>query len=208
MPFTGTRTTSSSWPRSTTGCARVRFYIHALKLALDHGLPIRALPRLMNGFSVLCSSSASGRAFILFPWRLTGRHIAAAATVIYALDAVLLAGQRVAWHADAAGAHVLGFCNARGFARATDEPGWQSRHFAGFMALALACACVAFALKADMALSGGALLAILILDWRSSACTPAARLRGRRAGRGRRIYFRCSMPSVARGPSTGCRGSE
>src|SRR5260221_7742000 len=57
-------------------------YIHALKLALDHGLPIRALPKLMNGFSVVCSSVCLGGLYFLFR-RLTDRHIAAAATAMY-----------------------------------------------------------------------------------------------------------------------------
>ena len=138
-------------------------YIHALKLALDHGLPIRALPKLMTGFSIVCSSACLVGLYFLFR-RLTGGHVAARATVIYALTPCFWLGS--VYGMPTLPALTFWVFATLAFARATDEPVWQSRRFAGFIALALALACVAFALKADMALSGGALLAVLILGRR------------------------------------------
>jgi hypothetical protein len=52
------------------------------------------------------------------------------------------------------------------FAAATDEPDLKTPRFLGFMALALFLAFIAFALKADMVLSGGALIAVLLFHRR------------------------------------------
>jgi len=52
------------------------------------------------------------------------------------------------------------------FARATDEPKLSSEPFAAYLSLSLVLTCIAIALKADMALCGGALLTVLLLERR------------------------------------------
>src|SRR5450432_293612 len=134
-------------------------YIHSLKLALDHRLPIRALPWLMNGVSVALSSVCLVGLYFLFR-RLSSPRVAAAATFMYALTPCF-------WLGSVYGMPTLPSLTfwvfaTLAFARATDEPDWRDHHFYGFMALALLLASIAFALKADMALSSGALLTVLI----------------------------------------------
>jgi dolichyl-phosphate-mannose-protein mannosyltransferase len=134
-------------------------YIHTLKLALDHRLPIRALPALMNGASVVLSSACLIGLYLLFR-RLSGPAVAAAATCMYALTPCFWLGS--VYGMPTLPALTFWVFGTLAFARATDEPDWQKPQFVGFMALALVLASIAFALKADMALSGGALLTILI----------------------------------------------
>ena len=138
-------------------------YIRSLKFALDHGLPFRALPGLMNGVSVLLSSVCLVGLYLLFR-RLSNPRVAAAATFMYALTPCFWLGS--VYGMPTLPALTFWVFATLAFARASDELNWQSPHFAGFMALALVLASIAFALKADMALSAGALLAILIFHRR------------------------------------------
>ena len=138
-------------------------YIHSLKLALDHGLPIRALPGLMNGVSVAASSACLVGLYFLFRRLSEPRH-AALAVFIYALTPAFWLGS--VYGMPTLPALTFWVFSVLAFARATDEPSFRTPRFAGFMALSLALAGAAFALKADMALSCGALLTILIIHRR------------------------------------------
>lgn len=139
-------------------------YIQSLKLALDHGLPIRALPGLMNGASVLLSSACSVGLYFLFR-RLSNAKVAALATVLYGLTPCF-------WLGSVYGMPTLPSLTfwvfaVLAFARATDEPKLNSEPFAAYLSLSLVLTCIAIALKADMALCGGALITVLLLERRA-----------------------------------------
>lgn len=139
-------------------------YIQCLKLALDHGLPIRALPGLMNGASVLFSSACSVGLDFLFR-RFSNTKIAALATVLYGLTPCF-------WLGSVYGMPTLPSLTfwafaVLAFARATDEPKLNSEPFAAYLSLSLVLTCIAIALKADMALCGGALFTVLLLKRRA-----------------------------------------
>ncbi|MET0795641.1 MAG: glycosyltransferase family 39 protein [Polyangiaceae bacterium] len=134
-------------------------YIHALKLALDHGLRIRSLPFVMNEASVLFSSACLVGLYVLFR-RLTRPAVAAAATVIYAFTPAFWLGS--VYGMPTVLALTCWVFSVVAFAEATDETSFRSGHFFGFFALSAALAGMAFSLKADMALSGGALLLVIL----------------------------------------------
>jgi Dolichyl-phosphate-mannose-protein mannosyltransferase len=139
-------------------------YIHSLKLALDHGLRIRALPQLMNGVSAVSSSACLVGLYFLFR-RLSGVRIAATAVVIYALTPCFWLGS--VYGMPTVPALTFWVFSVLAFARAMDETDGQKRRFFGFLALSLALSCIAFGLKADMALSAGALLTVLLAGQRT-----------------------------------------
>jgi Dolichyl-phosphate-mannose-protein mannosyltransferase len=134
-------------------------YIHALKLALDHGLHIRALPRVMNEASVLLSSACLVGLYLLFR-RLTTPAVAAAATTIYAFTPAFWLGS--VYGMPTVPSLTFWVFAAFVFSRATDQPATDKRNIAGLLALSALLAAIAFSLKADMALSGGALLFVLL----------------------------------------------
>ena len=134
-------------------------YIHGLKLLLDHGLPIHSLPGFMNGASVLSSSACLVGLYVLFR-RLARPAIAAAAVVMYALTPCFWLGS-VYGMPTLPSLTFLVFA-ALAFGAAADLGTLKSPRFAGFIALSALLATLAFALKADMALSSGALLTVLL----------------------------------------------
>jgi hypothetical protein len=139
-------------------------YIHALKSLLDHGLAIRALPRWMNGASVFLSSACLAGLYVLFR-RLSTPAIAAAAVVLYSLTPCFWLGS-VYGMPTLPSLTFLVFA-ALSFAGAADCAAFDPRYlrrprFLGFIALSTVLATIAFSLKADMALSSGALLTVLM----------------------------------------------
>ncbi|MEO6603462.1 MAG: glycosyltransferase family 39 protein [Polyangiaceae bacterium] len=135
-------------------------YIHALKVALDHGLRIRSLPFVMNQGSVLLSSVCSVGLYLVFR-RLTTPAVAAAATVIYAFTPAFWLGS--VYGMPTVPSLACWVFSVLAFAVATDEESIRTRRFASFMALSAVLAGMAFSLKADMVLSGGALLLVLLV---------------------------------------------
>jgi len=134
-------------------------YIHGMKLALDHGLRVRSLPLLMNGLSVVCSSACMVGLYLLFR-QLSTPAIAAAATIVYSLTPCFWLGS--VYGMPTLPALTLLVFSALAFGKAADQPQLRSPRFAGFIALSALLAALAFLLKADMALSSGALLLALI----------------------------------------------
>jgi len=134
-------------------------YIHLLKLALDHGLAVAALPRLMNGASVLFSTVCSLALYFLFR-RFSTRHIAAAAVVIYALTPCFWLGSIYGMPTmPALACWVLALL---AFARASDEPELGAAKTVLYLGLSALFTWLAIALKADMALSAGGFLCVLL----------------------------------------------
>jgi hypothetical protein len=134
-------------------------YIRTLKLLLDHGLAIRALPRWMNSASVFMSSACSVGLYFLFR-RLATPAIAGAAVVLYSLTPAF-------WLGSVYGMPTLPSLTflvfgALAFGAAVDQPTWKSLRFAAFIGLCALLSTTAFALKADMALSSGVLLTVLL----------------------------------------------
>ncbi len=136
-------------------------YIHALRIALDHGLAIRLLPRVINWASVIASSVCSVGMYLLFR-RFTNAAVAAAATVIYALTPCFWLGS--VYGMPTLPALTCWIFATLAFARATDEGNIASRPALAYLGLSAVLAALALALKADMALSAGALLAVLLLE--------------------------------------------
>ncbi|HYP75878.1 MAG TPA: hypothetical protein VER12_07985 [Polyangiaceae bacterium] len=134
-------------------------YIHAMKWLLDHGLRVRSLPLFMNGSSVVCSSACLVGLYLLFR-QLSTPAIAAAATVVYSLTPCFWLGS--VYGMPTLPALTLLVFSALAFGKAADQQSLRSARFAGFIALSALLAALAFALKADMALSSGALLLALI----------------------------------------------
>jgi hypothetical protein len=134
-------------------------YIHSMKLALDHGLSVRSLPLLMNGLSVLASSACMVGLYLLFR-QLSTPAVAAAATVVYSLTPCFWLGS-VYGMPTLPSLTLLVFA-ALAFGKAADQRQLRSWRFAGFLALSALLTALAFSLKADMALSSGALLLALI----------------------------------------------
>jgi hypothetical protein len=135
-------------------------YIHALKLALDHGLPIRALPRVMNEASVLLSSACLTGLYLLFR-RLTNPAIAAAATTLYAFTPAFWLGS--VYGMPTVPSLTFWVFAAQSFGMATDQAIGSSWRTLGLLALSAVLAAIAFSFKADMALSSGALLFVLLV---------------------------------------------
>ncbi|HEY4106242.1 MAG TPA: glycosyltransferase family 39 protein [Polyangiaceae bacterium] len=175
-------------------------YIHLLRIALDHGLAIRSLPKLMNGASVLVSSACMVGLYLLFR-RFSGSRIAAAATVVYAFTPCFWLGS------------VYGMPTLLGlscwifamlaFSRAAEEPKITSPRALQFLALTLLLSWFSFALKADLVLSAGALLGILWIEnrWRSLFSVAAVGVVG--AAFGLALVYASSLASVA--PPSGDR---
>ncbi len=136
-------------------------YIHLLRVAIDHGLAIRALPRVINWVSVISSSLCSVAMYLLFR-RFTNPAVAAAATVIYAFTPCFWLGS--VYGMPTLPALTCWLFATLAFARATDEGTLTSRTALAHLAASAVLAALALALKADMALSAGALLAILLLE--------------------------------------------
>jgi len=134
-------------------------YIHSMKLALDHGLRVRSLPLLMNGLSVLASSGCMVGLYLLFR-QLSTPAIAAAATIVYSLTPCFWLGS-VYGMPTLPSLTMLVF-SALAFGKAADQEQLRSRRFVGFLALSTLLAALAFSIKADMALSSGALLLALV----------------------------------------------
>jgi hypothetical protein len=134
-------------------------YIHGLKLALDHGLRVSSLPAVMNGLSALASSACMVGLYLLFR-QLSTPAIAAAATLVYSLTPSFWLGS--VYGMPTLPALTLLVFSALAFGKAADQRGFRSLGFAGFLALSIVLAALAFSIKADMALSSGALLLALI----------------------------------------------
>ena len=133
-------------------------YIHSLKLLLDHGLRVRALPLVMNEASAVSSAACLCGLYLLFR-RLTNRAVAAAATAIYTFTPVF-------WLSSLYGMPTLPSLtcwvfSVIAFAEATDEANIKSLRFGVCAGVSALLAAVAFSFKADMALSGGALLLVM-----------------------------------------------
>jgi len=134
-------------------------YIHGMKLALDHGLAVRSLPLFMNGLSVLASSACMVGLYLLFR-QLSTPAIAAAATIVYSLTPCFWLGS--VYGMPTLPALTLLVFAALAFGKAADQPRLHSLRFAGFLALSALLTALAFSLKADMALSSGALVLALV----------------------------------------------
>ncbi|HEY0463110.1 MAG TPA: glycosyltransferase family 39 protein, partial [Polyangiaceae bacterium] len=134
-------------------------YIHSMKFALDHGLHVRSLPAFMNGLSVLSSSACMVGLYLLFR-QLSTPVIAAAATLVYSLTPCFWLGS-VYGMPTLPALSLLVFC-ALAFGKAADQERFRSLRFVAFLALSMGLAALAFSIKADMALSSGALLLVLI----------------------------------------------
>ena len=134
-------------------------YIHALKLSLDHGLPIRALPRVMNGASVFLSSACVVGLYLLFR-RFATAAVSAAAVTLYALTPTFWLGSIYGMPTLPALTFLV--CSGLAFGAALDVGSLRKPQFAAFIALSAVLATVAFSLKADMALSSGVLLSVLM----------------------------------------------
>ncbi|HYP99956.1 MAG TPA: glycosyltransferase family 39 protein [Polyangiaceae bacterium] len=134
-------------------------YIHSMKLMLDHGLAVRALPGFMNGLSVVASSACMVGLYLLFR-QLSTPAIAAAATIVYSLTPCFWLGS--VYGMPTLPALTLLVFSALAFGKAADQRELRSLRFAGYIALSTLLAALAFSIKADMALSSGALLLALI----------------------------------------------
>jgi len=134
-------------------------YIHGMKLLLDHGLRLGSLPSFINGLSVLASSACMVGLYLLFR-QLSTPAIAAAATIVYSLTPCFWLGS--VYGMPTLPALTLLVFSALAFGKAADQSSLRSARFAGFLVLSTLLAALAFALKADMALSSGALLLVLI----------------------------------------------
>jgi hypothetical protein len=134
-------------------------YIRAMKFALDHGLRVRSLPLFMNGASVVASSACMVGLYLLFR-QLSTPAIAAAATIVYSLTPCFWLGS--VYGMPTLPALTLLVFSALAFGKAADEQQLKSPRFIGFIALSALLAALAFSIKADMALSSGALLLALI----------------------------------------------
>ena len=134
-------------------------YIHSMKLALDHGMRVASLPLFMNGLSVFASSACMVGLYLLFR-QLSTPAIAAAATIVYSLTPCFWLGS--VYGMPTLPALTLLVFAALAFGKAADQPRLRSLRFAAFLALSMMLAALAFSIKADMALSSGALLLALI----------------------------------------------
>jgi len=134
-------------------------YLHTLKRALDLGLRVRSLPLFMNGLSVLASSACLVGLYLLFR-RLSTPAIAAASTIVYSLTPCFWLGS--VYGMPTLPALTLLVFSALAFGKAADQPRLRSLRFAGFLALSALLTALSFSLKADMALSSGALLLALV----------------------------------------------
>jgi 4-amino-4-deoxy-L-arabinose transferase-like glycosyltransferase len=97
--------------------------------------------------------------YLLFR-RLTKPAVAAAATVIYAFTPVFWLGS--VYGMPTVPSLTCWVFSVLAFAEATDEASSRTPRFAGFLALSALLAGIAFSFKADMALSGGALLLVIL----------------------------------------------
>ena len=134
-------------------------YIHAMKLALDHGLHIRALPRVMNGASVLLSSACVVGLYLLFR-RFASAAVSGAAVTLYALTPTFWLGSIYGMPTLPALTFLV--FSGLAFGAALDVGSLRKPQFAAFIALSSVLATIAFSLKADMALSSGVLLTVLM----------------------------------------------
>ncbi|HEX3774192.1 MAG TPA: glycosyltransferase family 39 protein [Polyangiaceae bacterium] len=138
-------------------------YIHLLKLALDRGLSIRALPGLMNGASVIFSSACLVGFYLLFR-RFSGGRIAAAATVVYALTPCFWLGS--VYGMPTLLALTFWIFATLAFSRAVDEFDQSKARAWPYFGVTLLFSFLAFALKADLVLSAGAFAAVLLVNQR------------------------------------------
>ncbi|HEY1534413.1 MAG TPA: glycosyltransferase family 39 protein [Polyangiaceae bacterium] len=112
----------------------------------------------MNWFSVLMGSVCLIGLYYLFR-RLSCGRVAAAATAIYAFTPGFWLSS--SYGMPTVGSEAFWVLAVLAFARALDLPArrWE---FAGFMCLSLLLSWLSFTLKADLALSGGALVAVIL----------------------------------------------
>lgn len=134
-------------------------YIHSMKLLLDHGMRVRSVPLFMNGLSVFASSACMVGLYLLFR-QLSTPAIAAGAVIVYSLTPCFWLGS--VYGMPTLPALTLLVFSALAFGKAADQPRLRSLRFAGFLALSTILAALAFSVKADMALSSGALLLALV----------------------------------------------
>ena len=142
-------------------------YIHSMKLALDHGLSVRSIPVFMNGLSVLASSACMVGLYLLFR-QLSTPAIATAATLVYSFTPCFWLGS--VYGMPTLPALTLLVFAALAFGKAADQPRLRSLGFAGYLALSALLIALAFSIKADMALSSGALLLALVARGRRGPC--------------------------------------
>jgi len=132
-------------------------YLRALKYLLDHGLRIARLPSVMNGFSTVMGSLCLVGLFYLCQ-RLSSARVAAVATLIYAFTPGF-------WLCSSYGMPTIPACaclilGALSFARALESRGKFAAP--GLLLLALVSCWFAFTLKADLALSSGVFVAVIL----------------------------------------------
>ncbi len=120
---------------------------------------MRSLPQFMNGLSVLASSACMVGLYLLFR-QLSTPAIAAAATLVYSFTPCFWLGS--VYGMPTLPALTLLVFSALAFGKAADQPRLRSLGFAAFFALSALLAALAFSIKADMALSSGALLLALV----------------------------------------------
>jgi hypothetical protein len=134
-------------------------YLQFEKGLLDHGLPVRDLPRFMNWFSVVLGTACSVVLYVLFR-ALTDPRKAAAATLVHALTPGFWLG------------NVYGMPTVPGlfffvlgvlaFLYASRLPLLRSSRFAALVVSSWLCLFAAMGFKADLALSAGAFLAVAL----------------------------------------------
>jgi hypothetical protein len=133
-------------------------YLRALKFALDHGLRSASLPATMNGFSVLMGSVCLIGLYYLFR-RLSCGAVAATATAVYAFTPGFWLSS--SYGMPTVASEALWVFAVLAFARALDLPARRAE-FAGLMCVSLLLSWLSFTLKADLALSAGALVAVVL----------------------------------------------
>jgi len=134
-------------------------YMQFEKVILDHGLPIRLLPAVMNWLSVVLGTGCSLALYFLFR-TLKGPRIAAAAVIVHALSPGFWSG------------NIYGMATVPGlfffvlaliaFLAASRVERVRSPRFVGFVLLAWLALFVALGCKADVALSTGAFLSVVL----------------------------------------------
>lgn len=135
-------------------------YLQLEKLALDHGLPMRSLPTVVNSVSVAFGTATSVALYVLFR-KLTTRPIAAAATLIYALTPGFWLG------------NVYGMPTVPGLfffvvaliwfeAAARTKPDSPRLGLLGRLLAATLCLALAMSLKSDLVLGGGAFVGLAL----------------------------------------------
>jgi len=149
-------------------------YIHALKSAMDHGLRMRSLAKVMSWISLGSSLVGLVAAYFLFR-SLVGRAGAAiAAALLTLMPAYWLSGSYGMSHGPGVTAMLLALCVFSAAMSADRSP----RSLAGYVAGSTLLVFVALSLKADLVLNGMAFPALAFARGRLSvrtfvvACVP------------------------------------